>query len=122
MRPLICLSAALALLSSLLGCGGTSDTLGTDSNMTVHVRRSNGTQDMSKGFEVYLTHNGDFSLNLNDPQSYTSTVHKAPWADKWVGTKIATELAISFRTRGNETPYYVFVRVPNTGNATEVLQ
>ena len=114
--------AALAVLLAplaLVGCSG-SGPLGFNSPVTVHLMRTDGTQDMTQ-FEVYLTRNGSISLNTLNPGAYVSTVNRPSWCDVYSSSRSATELTLNFTTRSDQPPYYMFVKVPNTGAAFETL-
>ncbi|MBS1724764.1 MAG: hypothetical protein JSS66_17620 [Armatimonadetes bacterium] len=111
----------LALVAAtLVGCGGDS-VLGTNSDMVVRLIRTDGTQDLMQ-YELYITKSADTTLNTADSEDYASTQNAPTWCDNWSGARSSTELRLGFTTRGGQTPYYVWVRVPNTGAQFETLK
>lgn len=118
-KPLL-YGIAIALVSSTLGCGGAA-TLLKNSDMIVHLLRTDGTQDLTQ-YEVYLTKNADTTLNIADSEDFSSTLNHASWTDGYSATRTATELRINFRTRSDQPPYFIFIKVPNTGAIFETLK
>ncbi|MBS1715197.1 MAG: hypothetical protein JST30_12760 [Armatimonadetes bacterium] len=113
-----CLILALASLS-LTGCGGSSS-LGRNSDIVVHLKRTDGTQNMTQ-YELYLTKSNDTTLDTLDLEDFVSSQNAPSWSDNYASNRSTTELNISYTTRSDQTPYYVWVKVPNTGAAFETL-
>ena len=116
----VLLSATVAVLLLLCGCGG-SDIIGRNSDIIVHLMRTDGTQVMTS-YELFITKNGDTNLNQNDPEDFASTLNQPSWADAYNSSRSSTELQVAFTTRSNQTPYFVWVKVPNTGANFETLK
>ena len=109
----------IAVVLSVGGCGGTSS-LGKNSDMVVHLKRTDGTQTMTQ-YELYLTKSNDTTLDTLDPEDFVSTQNTPTWSDNYASNRSTTELNISFTTRSDQTPYYIWVKVPDTGAAFETL-
>jgi len=116
----VLLSATVAVLLLLCGCGG-SDIIGRNSDIIVHLMRTDGTQVMTS-YELFITKNGDTNLNQNDPEDFASTLNQPSWADAYNSSRSSTELQVAFTTRSDQTPYFVWVKVPNTGANFETLK
>lgn len=117
-KVLVLLTLVVGLV--LLGCGG-SGALGRNSNMSVRITRTDGTQDLTQ-FEVFVTKNAATSFSTLDSESYGSTTNRPSWMDNYSVTRSTTDLVLNFTTRSDQTPYYVFIGVPNTGAAFETLR
>jgi len=72
-------------------------------------------------YELYLTKSSDTTLDTLDPEDFVSTQNTPSWSDNYASNRSTTELNISYTTRSNQTPYYIWVKVPNTGSAFETL-
>lgn len=120
MRRGIALFGLFACVLALSGCGGSSG-LGFNSAIRIHLRRTNSAQLMTQ-YEVYITKNADPALNVDIAESYASTTNRPSWSDEYKATRNDGELELDFKTRSTQTPYYVFVKVPNTGNPRESVQ
>ena len=120
MKRFLGYAAAAVALALLAGCGGSSS-LGKNSAILVHLLRTDGTQDMTQ-FEIYVTRNGATNFNLADFESYGSTTNHPSWMDVYSATRSTTDLDLGFTTRSNQPPYFIFVKVPNTGAAFETLK
>ena len=110
----------VACLMALSGCGG-SDSLGRNSDIALRLIRTDGTQVMTQ-FEVFVTRAGDTTLNQADAEDFMSTVNEPSWADTYSASRSATQLQLNWRTRSDQVPYFVFVKVPNTGANFETLK
>lgn len=113
----------LIILFSLLivaGCGGSAG-LGTNANIVIHLQRTDSTQNLTQ-YEVYITQLGDTTLDTSDKEDFASTINQPSWSDNWSGHRSSSELKLGFRTRSTQTPYFVWVKVPNTGAAFETLK
>jgi len=112
---------ALTTPFAISGCGGSDAGLGHNALIRVHLERTDSTQKMTD-FELYITKNADATLNTLDPEDYISTLNRPSWCDEYVSGRATTDLQIDFRTRSSQPPYFVFVKVPNTGAAYETLR
>lgn len=120
MKRRVALLGLIVAAVATSGCGGSSS-LGRNSEIVVNLIRTDGTQVMTQ-FEVFVTRNADTSLNQGDPEDFISTANEPSWADQYSATRNATQLTLNFRTRSDQPPYYVFVKVPNTGASFETLK
>lgn len=102
----------------LAGCGGSSG-LGANSNITVRLSRTDGTQIMTQ-YELFITRENE-GLNEFDPENHMSTINEPTWADNYSASRASDQLNIGFRTRSDQPPYRLYVRVPNTTSAFETL-
>lgn len=114
--------AFIGLLLGLLllsGCGG-SGIGGRNSDIVVHLVRTDGSQVMTN-YELFMTKSGDTSLNQNDPEDFASTLNQPSWIDNYNTSRSSTELQLDFTTRSDQVPYFIWVKVPNTGASFETL-
>ena len=88
--------------------------------MAVHLKRTDNSQDLMQ-YEIYITKNRDTSLDTNDPEDSISSSNKPSWVDRYSAHRTSSELTLKFRTRDEQVPYLVFVKVPTTGHAKETL-
>jgi len=89
--------------------------------MVVRVRRTDNSQDLMQ-YEVYITRNADTNLDVNDLNDYASTQNTPTWVDQYGSTRTSSQLTVGFRTVNEFTPYYVWIKAPSTGHATENLE
>jgi hypothetical protein len=109
----------LIVLLLTVGCGG-NGIGGRNSSIVVHLSRTDGTQVLTT-YELYITKSGDTTLNKVDPEDYASTLNQPSWSDNYTSSRSSTELQLSFTTRSDQVPYFVWVKVPNTGASFETL-
>lgn len=114
------LVATVSVLFGLfvVGCGGSA--LGRNSNMSIHLQRTDGTQVMTQ-YELYVTKNSE-QLDVLDSENFASTSNQPSWIDGYSATRTSTELVLNFRTRGGQSTYLVYVKVPNTSSQFETLR
>ncbi len=110
---LLCVSLVIG------GCGGTSSLI-PDADIRVYLTRTDGTQIMTN-YEMFITRNGG-TLDQSNLENHMSSVNRPSWADQYSATRATEELQIFFRTRSDQTPYFVYVLVPNTPSAFETLR
>lgn len=121
MRRLLSLGfLATSILFAAAGCGG-GGALGHNAKMSVRLQRTDGTQNMNN-FEIYITKNAGTTLDVTDPQGYASTTNRPNWCDEYSSTRSSVDLRLDFTTRSTQTPYFVWVKVPNTGAAFETVR
>lgn len=120
MKSRVAFLGLFVAMAASFGCGGASS-LGRNSDIVVNLIRTDGTQVMTQ-FEVFVTKDADTGLNQGDPEDFISTANEPSWADQYSATRNATQLTLNYRTRSDQTPYYVFVKVPNTGANFETLK
>lgn len=75
-----------------------------------------------RNYEVYITKNGATTFSTGNHESFASTSNRPTWCDGWSANATNTELTLNFRTRSTQTPYYVWVKVPNTASRFETLE
>lgn len=115
MKRLICLFVIVAACLLLFGCGGSAG-IGRNSAIKVRLMRTDSTQKLTS-FELYITKDAETTLT-----DATSTVSRASWTDDYSTSRSDQELKLGFTTRSTQTPYFVWVKVPNTGAAFETVK
>lgn len=118
---LVWFATVFAALALNAGCGGSSLFSGLNSAIEIKLTRTDGTQVMTN-YELYMTKEGDTGLDTADPEDFASTLNQPSWCDDYTASRSATELNLRFTTRSGQPPYFLFVRVPNTGAAFETLR
>ena len=118
MRHMLATAWALCLVL-LTGCGGTSQ-LGNSSDAVIRLIRTDTSQDLMQ-FEIYVTRNGDTTLDVNNPEDFISTQNAPSWCSQHASNRMSRQLTVGFRTINEHTPYFHWNKVPNPGDATEDL-
>ena len=112
--------ALTAIIALCTGCGGSSQ-LGNSSDMVIRLIRTDTSQDLMQ-YEIYVTRNSDTTLDTANPEDFASTQNTPSWVDQYQSNRMSRQLTMGFRTVNQFTPYYVWIKVPDTGDATEDLQ
>lgn len=116
---LILSSAIVASVLMCAGCGGSSQ-LGNSSDAVIRLIRTDNSQDLMQ-YEVYITRNADVNLDTANLEDFISTQNTPSWVSQYASNRMSRQLTVGFRTINQDTPYYVFIKAPNSGNATENL-
>lgn len=116
---LILASASVVLCLVAAGCGGSSQ-LSNSSDAVVRLIRTDNSQDLMQ-YEVYVTRSADTTLDATDPEDYISTQNSPSWVSQYASNRMSRQLTVGWRTINQDTPYYIWIKAPNSGNATERL-